>query len=56
MGITVDANAAGGTATMGYSDAAGQSLSGTDLLTQAHAESTLNELNVAITDVAAMDG
>jgi hypothetical protein len=41
---------------MGYSDAAGQSLSGTDLLTQAHAESTLNELNVAITDVAAMDG
>ena len=56
VGITVDANAAGGTATMGYSDAAGQSLSGTDLLTQAHAESALNELNVAITDAAAMDG
>ena len=56
VGITVDANAAGGTATMGYSDAAGQSLSGTDLLNQTDAESALNQLNVAITDVAAQDG
>jgi flagellin len=41
---------------MGYSDSAGQSLSGTDLLDQSDAQSALNELNVAITDAAAQDG
>jgi flagellin len=46
----------GGIATMSYSDSAGQSLSGTDLLTQADAQSALNFLNLAITDVAAQDG
>jgi len=56
VGITADSNGAGGTATMSYSDAAGQSLSGTDLLNQADAQSALNDLNVAITDVAAQDG
>ncbi len=56
VGITADSNGAGGIATMSYSDSAGQSLSGTDLLNQTDAESALNELNVAITDAAAQDG
>ncbi len=56
VGIAADFNGAGGTATMSYSDSAGQSLSGTDLLNQTDAESALNELNVAITDVSAQDG
>jgi flagellin len=56
VGITADSNGAGGIATMSYSDSAGQSLSGTDLLNQTDAESALNQLNVAITDVAAQDG
>jgi flagellin len=56
VGITSDSNGGGGTATIGYTDGAGQSLSGTDLLTQKHAQDALNELNVAITDVSAQDG
>jgi flagellin len=56
VSITADSNGAGGIATMSYSDSAGQSLSGTDLLNQTDAESALNELNVAIVDVAAQDG
>jgi len=56
IGITSDTSGEGGTATMSYSDSAGQSLSGTDLLNQADAQSALNELNVAITDVSAQDG
>jgi flagellin len=56
VGITTDSNGAGGIATMSYSDSAGQSLSGTDLLSETDARSALNELNVAITDVAAQDG
>ena len=55
-GFTADTNGTGGVATMGYSDNSGQSLSGTDLLNQADAQAALNDLNVAITDVAAMDG
>ncbi|HME59527.1 MAG TPA: flagellin [Terracidiphilus sp.] len=54
--FTADTTGTGGTATMGYSDTSGQSLSGTDLLNQADAQASLNDLNVAITDVAAMDG
>jgi flagellin len=41
---------------MGYSDAAGQSLSATDLSTQVDAQAALGELNQAITDIAAQDG
>jgi len=55
-GYTADPNGTGGIATMGYSDSSGESLSGTDLLNQADAQAVLNDLNVAITDVAAMDG
>ncbi len=55
-GFVMDANRAGGTATIGYSDAAGASLSSTDLLSQSDAQSALNELNVAIGDVASQDG
>jgi len=49
-------SSAGGTATIGYTDKAGESLNSTDLLTQADAQTALNELNVAISDVAAQDG
>jgi flagellin len=51
-----DTNGAGGIATMSYSDKAGQSLSATDLSSQADAEAALTALNTAITDVAAQDG
>jgi flagellin len=46
----------GGIATISYTDKSGQSLSGTDLSTQADAETALTSLNAAITDVAAQDG
>jgi flagellin len=46
----------GGTATISYSDAAGVSLSGTDLTNSADAQTALNALNKAITSVAAQDG
>jgi flagellin len=55
-GITMDISASGAIATMSYTDAAGQSLKGTDLLDQTDAQSALNDLNVAISDVAAQDG
>jgi len=45
-----------GTATTSYSDAAGISLASTSLLTTSDAETALTDLNIAITDVAAMDG
>jgi flagellin len=54
--FTTDPTGTGGIATMGYSDSAGESLSGTDLLSQADAQAALNDLNAAINDVAAMDG
>ena len=49
-------NSSSGIATISYSDGAGQSLVGTDLLNQTDAESALNDLNLAISDVAAQDG
>ncbi|MGA2674789.1 MAG: flagellin [Terracidiphilus sp.] len=55
-GIAMDTNRTGGTATMSYTDSAGESLSGTDLLTQSNAQTALNDLNLAISDVAAQDG
>ncbi len=55
-GITMDINSAGQIATIGYTDAAGQSLAGASLESQQSAQAALNLLNVAITDVAAMDG
>jgi flagellin len=51
-----DTDGTGGTATISYSDAAGVSLSGTDLLNQTDAQAALTVLNEAITDVASMDG
>jgi flagellin len=45
-----------GIATISYSDGAGQSLSGTDLINQTDAQSAVNELNQAISDVASLDG
>jgi flagellin len=50
------ATGGGGIATISYTDGVGQSLSGTDLSTQADAETALTSLNTAITDVAAQDG
>jgi len=50
------AGSAGGIATISYTDKAGQSLSATDLTSQANAETALTSLNAAIIDVAAQDG
>jgi len=55
-GNSNDLNGSGGTATISYSDAAGASLSSTDLSNQADAQATLTALNSAITDVSAQDG
>ncbi len=54
--MVADNNGAGGVATTSYSDGAGSNLSTTSLITQVEAEVALNELNVAISDVASMDG
>ena len=56
VGITADTNGTGGVATISYSDAAGQSLSSTDLSSQSDAQAALTSLNKAITAVAAQDG
>ena len=45
-----------GIATISYSASAGTNLSSTDLLSQAHAQSSLTSLNSAIANVAAQDG
>jgi flagellin len=55
-GNSFDSNGSGGTATMSYSDAAGQSLSATDLSNQTDAQTALTDLNAAIADVSAQDG
>jgi len=55
-GITSDTNGTGQIATTSYSDAAGENLSVTDLLNQTDAVVALNEINVAISDAAALDG
>ncbi len=54
--FTADPNGLGGVATISYSDGAGEDLSGTSLTDQAGAQSALNELNLAISNVAAQDG
>jgi flagellin len=54
--FTADPNGKGGIATISYSDSAGEDLSGSDLLTQSNAQSALTDLNLAISDVAALDG
>ena len=54
--ITSDLTGSTGIATISYTDAAGQSLSSTDLTNQTNAQATLTALNAAITDVAAQDG
>jgi len=55
-GISNDQNGSGGVATISYSDAAGASLSSSDLSNQTDAQATLTALNAAITDVSAQDG
>jgi flagellin len=55
-GMVSDLSGSNGTATISYTDSAGQSLSATDLSNQADAQAALNSLNSAITDVAAQDG
>jgi flagellin len=54
--LTADPNGQGGIATMSYSDSAGEDLGNTNLTDQANAQSALNDLNLAISDVAAQDG
>jgi flagellin len=51
-----DPNGLGGIATISYSDAAGQSLAGTTLASQSTAQTALGDLNLAIGDVASLDG
>jgi flagellin len=55
-GMTTDASTTGGLATMSFTDASGESLTGTDLLNQTDAQTALGNLNLAIGDVAAQDG
>jgi flagellin len=55
-GFTTDTSSTGGIATISYTDAAGQSLKSTDLVDQTDAQTALNDLNIAISDVAAQDG
>jgi flagellin len=55
-GLSNDLNGSGGVATISYSDAAGQSLSQTDLVNAGNAQAALGALNTAISDVAAQDG
>jgi flagellin len=55
-GMTVDTNGTGGTATVSYSDGAGENLSSTDLTTQSDAETALQDINLAISAAAALDG
>lgn len=54
--FTADPLGLGGVATISYSDSAGVSLLGTDLTSQTNAQSALNKLNIAIGDIASMDG
>ena len=54
--LAADPNGQGGIATMSYSDSAGEDLSNTNLTDQTDAQSALNLLNLAISDVAAQDG
>jgi len=56
LGMSADTNGTGGTATISYSDSAGQSLTSTDLTNQTDAEAALTQLNAAISDVSAQDG
>ena len=51
-----DNDGSAGIATIGYSDSAGANLSASDLSNQGDAQTALNALNSAITDVAAQDG
>jgi flagellin len=54
--FTPDPTGLGGIATISYSDSGGENLNNTNLTTQADSQSALNELNLAISDVAAQDG
>jgi flagellin len=51
-----DIRSGSGAAETSYADDAGQSLSGTSLLSQSSAESALGDLNTAVSDIASMDG
>jgi flagellin len=55
-GINANTNGIGGVATTSYSDAAGVSLSTTDLSNQADAQAALTALSKAVTAVSAQDG
>ena len=54
--VVADNNGSGGTATISYADAAGQSLANTDLSNASDAQAALGDLNSAISDVSAQDG
>ncbi len=54
--MVADAAGSSGIATISYTDGAGEAVNATDLSNQTDAQTALNDLNVAITDVAAQDG
>jgi flagellin len=54
--LVADNNGSSGTATISYADAAGESLSNTDLTNAVDAQAALGDLNAAISDVSAQDG
>ena len=54
--FTADPTGQGGIATISYSDSAGADLSGTSLANQTKAQAALGLLNLAISDVASLDG
>jgi len=54
--IEANSGQSSGIATISYSDGAGESLSGSDLNNQTDAQTAVNELNQAISDVASQDG
>jgi flagellin len=54
--MLANTNGTTGVATISYADSAGEDLSATDLLNQTDAQTALTDLNLAISDVSAMDG
>ena len=56
IGAVSNTDGTGGIATTGYTDGAGANLSATNLVSQAMAQSAVTALNLAISDIAALDG
>jgi flagellin len=55
-GMLTNTNGTTGVATISYADSAGEDLSATDLLNQTDAQLALTDLNLAVSDISALDG